>query len=133
METPVRGDAGEVIAALGFGRLADARFGSLLVLSSAQSTREAYAFDSHGMMLTQSRYLGDLRLAGRVAADESGILRVPVRDPGGDIVAGFRPAAPATDEPFTRLAQEALDAIAAVSTLIIWHFNASLDPGYIFL
>ncbi len=90
----MRGDAGEVIAALGFGRLADARFGSLLVLSSVQSSREAYAFDNHGMMLTQSRYLGDLRQAGRVAADDSGILRVPVRDPGGDIVAGFRPATP---------------------------------------
>jgi serine/threonine-protein kinase len=113
VETPIRGDAGEVIAALGFGRLADARFGSLLVLSSTQSSREAYAFDSRGMMLTQSRYLGDLRLAGRVASDESGILRIPVRDPGGNIVAGFRPATPESEWPLTRLAQAAIDAFAA--------------------
>ena len=113
VETPVRGDAGEVIAALGFGRLADARFGTLLLLSSAQSSREAYAFDGRGILLTQSRYLGDLRLAGRLAADDSGILRIPVRDPGGDIVAGFRPAAPATEWPLTALAQAALGAMAA--------------------
>ncbi|MBL0143352.1 MAG: serine/threonine protein kinase [Betaproteobacteria bacterium] len=113
VETPIRGDGGEVIAALGFGRLADARFGSLLVLTSAQSSREAYAFDGHGMMLTQSRYLGDLRLAGRVAADESGILRIPVRDPGGDIVAGFRPSMPSTEWPLTRLAEAAIGAPAA--------------------
>ena len=99
VETPVRDDDGEVIAALGFGRLAEARFGSLLVLSSVQSSREAYAFDNHGMMLTQSRYLGDLRLTGLVPADESGILQVPVRDPGVDIVAGFRPATPRADWP----------------------------------
>jgi serine/threonine-protein kinase len=113
VETPIRGDAGEVIAALGFGRLADARFGSLLLLSSAQSTREAYAFDGRGLMLTQSRYLGDLRQAGRVEAGDPGILRVPIRDPGGDIVAGFRPATPSAEWPLTKLADAALGAMAA--------------------
>ena len=112
VETPVRDESGEVIAALGFGRLADSRFGSLLVLSSGQSSREAYAFDSHGMMLTQSRYLGDLRQAGLAKPGESGILRIPVRDPGGDIVAGYRPAKPASEWPLTRLAQAALGAPA---------------------
>ncbi|MCW5593407.1 MAG: serine/threonine protein kinase [Burkholderiales bacterium] len=113
VETPVRGDAGEVIAALGFGRLADARFGSLLVLSSTQSSREAYAFDRRGVMLTQSRYLGDLRAARRVPEGDSGILRVPVRDPGGNLLEGFRTGAPAAQWPPTRLAKESLDALAA--------------------
>ncbi len=113
VETPVRDEAGHVIAALGFGRLADSRFGSLLVLTSAQSSREAYAFDSHGMMLTQSRYLGDLRKAGLVAPDETGILRIPVRDPGVDVVAGERPARPASEWPPTKLAAAALAAPAA--------------------
>jgi serine/threonine-protein kinase len=112
VETPVRGETGQVIAALGFGRLADARFGALLVLSAGQSSREAYAFDSRGLMLTQSRYLGDLRLAGQVAADDSGILRIAVRDPGGDIVAGFRPSSPASEWPATGLAEAALAAQA---------------------
>ncbi|MGE0355545.1 MAG: serine/threonine-protein kinase [Burkholderiales bacterium] len=113
VETPVRDEAGHVIAALGFGRLADSRFSSLLVLTSAQSSREAYAFDSHGMMLTQSRYLGDLRKAGLVAPDETGILRIPVRDPGVDVVAGERPARPASEWPPTKLAAAALAAPAA--------------------
>ncbi|NJD87091.1 MAG: hypothetical protein FIB05_03610 [Betaproteobacteria bacterium] len=113
VETPVRGDAGEVIAALGFGRLADARFGTLLVLSSTQSSREAYAFDRRGVILTQSRYLGDLRAAGRVPEGDSGILRVPVRDPGGNFLEGFRPGAPAAQWPPTRLAKESLDALAS--------------------
>ncbi|HEX5629214.1 MAG TPA: serine/threonine-protein kinase [Usitatibacteraceae bacterium] len=124
VETPVRGDAGEVIAALGFGRLADARFGTLLVLSSSQSSREAYAFDGRGVMLTQSRYLGDLRLAGRVPAGDSGILRIPVRDPGGDLLAGFRPTTPPSAWPPTRLAQAALEALASGSA----NEGAILEP-----
>lgn len=115
IETPVRDEAGRVIAALGFGRLADARFASVLLLSSTQSSREAYAFDGRAMMLTQSRYLGDLRVAGRLGPDDSGILAIPVRDPGGDILAGFRPTAPLADWPLTRLANEALGALAAGS------------------
>jgi serine/threonine-protein kinase len=113
VETPVRGDSGEVIAALGFGRLADARFGTLLALSSGQSSREAYAFDGRGLMLTQSRYLGDLRAIGRVPAGDSGILRIPVRDPGGNLLAGYRPAAAPPEWPLTRLAQDALGALAS--------------------
>ena len=124
VETPVRGDAGEVIAALGFGRLADARFGSLLVLTSGPSSREAYAFDRRGLLLTQSRYLGDLRQAGRVPAGESGILRVPVRDPGGDLLAGFRPEAPPGEWPLTRLAKEALAALESGSA----NEGAILEP-----
>jgi serine/threonine-protein kinase len=112
-ETPVRGEAGEVIAALGFGRLADSRFGALLTLSATQSSREAYAFDRRGVLLTQSRYLGDLRAAGLVPEGDSGILKVAVRDPGADIVAGHRPALPASQWPLTRLADEALAALAA--------------------
>jgi serine/threonine-protein kinase len=113
VETPVHGEGGEVIAALGFGRIAEERFGTLLSLSSAQSTREAYAFDGRGVMLTQSRYLGDLRQSGQLGAEDSGILRVPVRDPGGNILAGFRPTRARGEWPLTRLAQAALDGHAA--------------------
>lgn len=112
VETPVRGESGEVIAALGFGRLADARFGSILALTAAQSRREAYAFDGRGMMLTQSRHLGELRAAGQPEAGDSAILRVPVRDPGGDLLAGYRPAVPAAQWPLTRLARTAIEAHA---------------------
>jgi serine/threonine-protein kinase len=110
VETPVLSEDGQVIAALGFGRYADERFGTLLALTSGQSSREAYLFDAQGTMLTQSRFLGDLRAAGRVAKDDSGILRVPVRDPGGDLIAGFRPTNSWREWPLTRLAAEVIAA-----------------------
>ena len=80
IETPVRDDAGNVIAALAFGRFADERFGQLLRLTGTQTSREAYAFDRQGMMLTRSRYLGDLRAAGIVGPNDDGILKVRLDD-----------------------------------------------------
>jgi serine/threonine-protein kinase len=110
VETPVRSEEGEVIAALGFGRHADQRFGKLLAITSGQSSREAYLFDAKGIMATQSRFLDELRSAGQVAEGDSGILRVPVRDPGGSLASGFRPGVPWREWPLTRLAAEVMSA-----------------------
>jgi serine/threonine-protein kinase len=126
IETPVRDERGEVIAALGFGRFADERFGKLLSLSGAQTSREAYAFDRQGMMLTRSRYLEDLRRAGVVGPGDGGILQLQLRDPGGDVIAGFRPQAPPAEWPLTRLVSEALAAPAKPGSETIQ--GAVLEP-----
>ncbi len=108
VETPIRGPSGEVIAALGFGRYADARFGGLLTLTGPL-TREAYAFDARGLMLTNSRFASDLRAAGALAQGERGLLSLAIRDPGGDLLAGFRPPPGPSERPLTRLVQDALE------------------------
>ncbi len=82
VKTPVRDERGNVVAALGFARYAHERFGKLLALSSSQTSREAYAFDNRGYMLTQSRYLGELRQEGRVGPNDTGILQLQIREPG---------------------------------------------------
>ncbi len=56
VQTPVRDAAGRVIAALGFGRVTSARFAKLLAITGTESSREAFAFDAQGAMLTQGRY-----------------------------------------------------------------------------
>ena len=60
IETPVRDARGQVVAALGFGRVASQRFSRLLALTSGGTTREAYAFDENGTLVTESRYAADL-------------------------------------------------------------------------
>ena len=110
---PVRNAEGRIVAAIAFGRRAAEGFGALLAVGGSRSSREAYAMEPAGLLLTRSRYLGDLRLAGLVGEGGSGILAVPVRDPGADLVAGQSPAIAAPDRPLTRLAREALDARAA--------------------
>jgi eukaryotic-like serine/threonine-protein kinase len=112
VKTPVRDEDGRVVAALGFGRSAHERFGKMLAITSTETSREAYAFDGQGFMLTQSRYLRDVRAAGLIPAHDHGILTLQLRDPGGDIVRGFRPKARATG-PLTRIVEEALLARAS--------------------
>ena len=121
--SPMRDAEGRVIAALGFGRRARDGFAKLLAADLAKSTRESYAMDAAGFMLTQSRYLGDLRRGGLVPADGDGILQAQIRDPGGDVVAGFVPGG---DEPRprTQLAQQAIDLAASGGA----REGAILDP-----
>jgi tRNA A-37 threonylcarbamoyl transferase component Bud32 len=78
--TPLTGDDGRVLAVLGFARRAADRFGQLLSLSSAQTTREAYAFDRDGRLLTQPRFVGDLRQGGQLGPADTGILTLQARD-----------------------------------------------------
>jgi eukaryotic-like serine/threonine-protein kinase len=113
VKTPVRDERGEVVAALGFGRLADQRFGKLLAIMSSQTSREAYAFDGQGFMLSHSGYLGDVRAAGLIDAQDHGILTLQLRDPGGDVVAGFRPVGAAAQRPLTRIVEDAINGRAA--------------------
>ena len=65
VEAPVRDGAGEVVAALGFGRLAATRFARLLALTAAGTSRDAYAFDAEGRIVTEPRHGGGLAAAGR--------------------------------------------------------------------
>ena len=121
---PMRDAEGRVVAALGFGRRAKDGFAKLLESSFSKSTRESYAMDAAGFMLTQSRYLGDLRRGGLAPPDGDGVLQVEIRDPGGDVVAGFAPPTGGAARPLTRLAREAIDLAASGGA----REGAILDP-----
>ena len=104
VETPVRSADGTVVAALGFGRVAAERFTKLLTLTGSGTSRDAYAFDTAARMVTETRYLRDLAAAGFAATPPA----IAIRDPGGDLLAGFRPPAPEAGRPLTALASAAL-------------------------
>jgi hypothetical protein len=101
IETPVRDANGEVVAALGFGRRAADRFARLLATAQQDSTREAYMFGPRGLMLSALRYEPELRAAGRLREGEEALLRMEVREPGGEL---------------TRLAREAIEGLRVGGT-----------------
>lgn len=103
IETPVRADDGTVVAALGFGRRAAQRFAGLLALSRAGTSRDAYAFDENANLLTQARYANAL----------------VARDPGGDLLRGFRPREPQAERPLTALASAALARSGALEGVLL--------------
>ena len=69
---------------------------------------ESYAFNRSGQLISESRFDNDLRAIGLIAADQRGILQVEVRDPGGNMVEGFRPNTARDEFPLTRMAESAI-------------------------
>ena len=57
-ETPIRADDGSIVAALGFGRIASERFARLLALTTGGTSRDAFAFDEEGRIVTVPRDAG---------------------------------------------------------------------------
>ncbi len=108
-EVPVRARTGDVIAALGFAEYAGVRFAHILAASRPGVTGEAFAFDDSGRMLSESRFLGELKEAGLLprSGPASAILGVDLRDPGGPLLEGYR-AEPGA-RPFTRLMAAVLE------------------------
>lgn len=89
---PVRDENFQVIATLAF-RINPAKdFTQILRLGRFGKTGETYAFSKDGVMLSESRFEDSAVLLGILPEGESSILKLLVRDPGGDLSAGFRPS-----------------------------------------
>jgi serine/threonine-protein kinase len=72
VETPVLNDAGRIIAALGVGQYAHEQFAAILAAARGGETDEVYAFDRGGLMLSESRVLGEpAALALRLRAPDA--------------------------------------------------------------
>jgi tRNA A-37 threonylcarbamoyl transferase component Bud32 len=104
---PIRDQQNQVLAAiLVYGIGAEDRFNELLALIRFGETGEAYAFDSSGLMLSETRFTQQLIDVGLITADQGGSSqRVYVRDPGGDLTRGFRPGTPPSTWPLTTMAR----------------------------
>jgi len=100
----------EIIAAIGLRIRPEVDFTRILHVARPGETGETYAFDVNGLMVSQSRFDNDLRGIGLLPADESvrAIFTVEIRDPGGDMVRGFRPVVPRTKQPLTLMAERAV-------------------------
>ena len=82
-------------------------FTRLIQLGRLGKSGESYAFGPYGKLLSESRFNADLVRAGLIAAGETSILTVSVRDPGGDTTRGFVPSVPRYQQPLTLMAQQA--------------------------
>jgi len=106
---PVRGDDGKVAGVLTFG--ADPRRELLPLLEPARAgdTGESFAFDADALMLSHSRFDEQLRKTGLIGESlaSSAAFTVELRDPGGDLVAGFTPGLARRSLPLTRMAGDA--------------------------
>jgi signal transduction histidine kinase len=108
LAAPVRDAGGAVIAVLAF-RLDPGRgLTEQTQLGRIGDTGETYAFDREGRLITESRFDEHLREIGLIGPSQRGILSIAIRDPGGNLVDGFQPPLPRSEQPFTRMAQSAI-------------------------
>ncbi|MCP4888092.1 MAG: serine/threonine protein kinase [Planctomycetaceae bacterium] len=108
---PVRDESFQVIGALAVQIQPEREFTDILQLGRVGASGETYAFDSSGMMVSNSRFDDDLILLG-LLADQPGsrsMLQLPVRDPGDDMTAGFRPGVRRAELPLTKMAASAIN------------------------
>ncbi|MGV7222323.1 MAG: ATP-binding protein [Nitrospinales bacterium] len=108
LATPIINESDKVIAALIF-RLNPAKgFTDIFQLGATGRRAETYAFNANGKMLSTSRFLDHLRKLKLISPTSNGILEVDIRDPGGNLMEGFKPKVDREKLPLTIMANTAL-------------------------
>jgi PAS domain S-box-containing protein len=116
VSTPVLDNAGKNVGVLAFRIRPEVKFTKILEVSRYGDTGETYAFDRDGIMLSDSRFNDQLKKLGLIPDGQgiSAILNLEVRDPGGNLAKGFVPVTPRHQQPFTRMAESALNGKSGV-------------------
>ena len=113
---PVTDDNGEVFAVVALRIRPELEFASLLRAARAGNTGETYAFDAHGLLLSESRFEAQLKQIGLIPdrPDSHAMLNVEVRDPHVNMAQGKRPAITRGRQPLTKMATAAIGGAAGV-------------------
>jgi eukaryotic-like serine/threonine-protein kinase len=89
----------------------DAEFTRILSVARSGESGETFAFDPEGVMLSKSRFEGQLQSFGLLGgqAGASSALTLHLTDPGGDLTRGFKPANTNAFKPLIEMVQRAVD------------------------
>jgi hypothetical protein len=101
---------------------------------------ETYAFDAHGRMISESRFLSDLRRAGVLSEQELATGSLFVTDPGSDVLKDSTSPVPHESRELTRMAASATAGITSMdvsgyrdyrgrSVLGAWIWDEELNLG----
>jgi hypothetical protein len=106
---PVRDTGFQVIGTLVMQIKPEREFTRILQLGRIGASGETYAFNKRGLLVSNSRFDEDLMLLG-LLPDEDGaksILSLTLRNPGGNMMEGFRPKVRRAELPLTKMAAKA--------------------------
>lgn len=125
--SPIYNKHDELIGYFGVGRYADRGFSRRVNIAQMGKTGETYAFNAEGMMLTESRFVDQLKEIGLLPNEEDvhSSLKVHLRDPGGDLTTGYKPDRPLISRSFT---EPVAFAIASQSDTSIPRSGVIIDP-----
>jgi eukaryotic-like serine/threonine-protein kinase len=118
---PVLGPDNRVCGALALVINPDAEFSRILSVARSGDSGETYAFDQTGLLISRSRFDAQLHQAGLLAlTNSSSALNLRLRDPGGDITQGFKPA---------ENEEEPHPLIHLVENAVMGESGCDLEPG----
>jgi serine/threonine protein kinase len=108
--TPVRDSNFQITGVLAFRIRPEREFTRILQLGRMGRTGETYAFDKSGLMVSNSRFDERLILLGLIPDVENSqsILKISLRDPGGNMDEGFRPPVRRSELALTKMAASAI-------------------------
>jgi hypothetical protein len=107
---PFRDRDNQVIGVLAFRLRPEQDFTRILNVTRFGRSGETYAFDSTGMMLSNSRFDDDLKRIGLLPdhEDSHSILTLQLHDPLVNLNEGERPSVRPSEQPLTRMAADAV-------------------------
>ena len=129
--TRLRRDDGTPIGSFGF-RLDPEEFTRHLEMARPGRSGETYAFDAEGTLISYSRFEDQLREIGLIPRDPSvrSIFNISVRDPGGNMITGHRPASPRLALSLTHMAASAIAMAERSADEIGIDWNVEGYPDY---
>jgi hypothetical protein len=108
--TPIIDGNGQVIAVLGLHFHPESEFTQILSVARAGESGETYAFNKYGFMISESRFIDELKNADLLvnANESSSVLNLELRDPGGDLTRGYQTTIERSLQPLTEMAARAV-------------------------
>ena len=82
-------------------------FSEILQRGRIGESGESYAINRAGLLISESRFEGELRRIDLIGEGQTGILNVEIRDPGGSLASGHQPDLPRAEQPLTAMALSA--------------------------
>jgi len=105
---PIQDTSGSTIAVLALRLNPESEFTEILQRGRMGNSGESYAFNNDGKMISESRFGEDLKALALVPPNGLSILTVDIRDPGGNLLKGYRPTEQREKQPLTLMAQSAI-------------------------
>jgi len=131
VSAPIRDASFQVVAVLALRIRPEMEFTRILQLGRIGQSGETYAFDKKGLMVSNSRFDDQLILLGLLpdVEDSHSILNISLRDPGGNMQQGFRPAVRRAELPLVKAAEEAISGKSGVDVEGYRGYRGALKVG----
>jgi hypothetical protein len=101
---PIPGESGIPVAILFLLIDPESEFTEILQRGRMGESGESYAFNKNGKMISESRFTEDLKSLALVPESGYSILTIDIRDPGGNLLEGYRSNRQMDQQPLTLMA-----------------------------